>query len=205
MYTHVDTWTKTLASHKIIVAQFQIHRRIGMSGKLFLPRLLRDVKKRATPAFVKELEAEHSRLFRRTISSLMPLNGAAALLRELDKLKIAWAIASTGERRQTEALLQRLRMRITKPVLTGDDVEQAKPSPDIYQLGAAKLKVKPSDCFVVGDSVWDLLAAQRMKAAGVGLLTGGYGREELERAGAYRVYQDPGDLLANLDQLGIRT
>jgi phosphoglycolate phosphatase-like HAD superfamily hydrolase len=57
---------------------------------------------------------------------------------------------------------------------------------------------------VVGDSVWDLLAAQRARALGVGLLSGGYGEDELDRAGAYRVYQDPLDLLQHLDEVGIR-
>jgi HAD superfamily hydrolase (TIGR01509 family) len=176
-----------------------------MSGKLFLPRLLRDVRRKTTPALVRELEAHHTRLFRRVIPSLGPLNGSNALLDKLRKLKISWAIASTGQRQQTEALLQQLGTKIDVPVLTGDDVAEAKPSPDVFQLAAARLKVAPSECFVIGDSVWDLLAAQRMRAAGVGVLTGGYGREELERAGAYRVYQDPADLLANLDQLGIHT
>src|ERR671911_566653 len=60
------------------------------------------------------------------------------------------------------------------------------------------------DCVVVGDSVWDLLAAQRARALGVGLLSGGYGKEELERAGAFRVDEDPADLLRHLDEVGIR-
>jgi phosphoglycolate phosphatase-like HAD superfamily hydrolase len=58
---------------------------------------------------------------------------------------------------------------------------------------------------VVGDSVWDLLAARRAGALGVGLLSGGYGQDELERAGAYRVYQDPADLLLHLDEVGVRS
>jgi phosphoglycolate phosphatase-like HAD superfamily hydrolase len=57
---------------------------------------------------------------------------------------------------------------------------------------------------VVGDSVWDLLAARRAGSLGVGVLSGGYGEDELYRAGAYRVYQDPADLLAHLDELGVR-
>jgi phosphoglycolate phosphatase-like HAD superfamily hydrolase len=61
-----------------------------------------------------------------------------------------------------------------------------------------------ADCVVVGDSVWDLLAARRARALGVGLLSGGYGSEELHQAGAYRVYADPADLLAHLDEIGVR-
>ena len=57
---------------------------------------------------------------------------------------------------------------------------------------------------VVGDSVWNMLAARRAPSLGIGLLSGGYGQEELERAGAYRVYEDPADLLRHIDEVGGR-
>jgi beta-phosphoglucomutase-like phosphatase (HAD superfamily) len=84
------------------------------------------------------------------------------------------------------------------PVVTGDDVKNAKPAPDILLVAAEKLGVSVSDCIIVGDSPWDLLAGRRLKALGVGLLCGGYAQEELERAGAHLVYQDPTELLENL-------
>jgi len=71
-------------------------------------------------------------------------------------------------------------------------------------MAAEKLNVPITHSVVVGDSVWDLLAAQRARALGVGLMSGGYGEDELARAGAYRVYQDPADLLTHLDEVGIR-
>jgi len=83
--------------------------------------------------------------------------------------------------------------------------ERAKPDPDLFVAAARRLGVEATAAVVVGDSVWDLLAAQRAHALGVGLLSGGYGREELERAGAYRVYEDPADLLRHLDEVGVRT
>ena len=90
------------------------------------------------------------------------------------------------------------------PAVTRDQVQRAKPDPDLFLAAAERLGVEIGESFVVGDSVWDLLAARRAKALGIGLLSGGYGREELERAGAYRVYQDPADLLKHLDEVGIR-
>ncbi|MBV8967895.1 MAG: HAD family hydrolase, partial [Verrucomicrobia bacterium] len=83
-------------------------------------------------------------------------------------------------------------------------VKFAKPDPHLFLEAAAQLKVPITHSIVVGDSVWDLLAAQRARALSVGLLSGGYGRDELERAGAYRVYQDPADLLKHLDEVGVR-
>ena len=90
------------------------------------------------------------------------------------------------------------------PVVTRDQVARAKPDPDLFLAAAERLGVDVTDSIVVGDSVWDLLAARRARALGVGLLSGGYGQEELERAGAYRVYGDPADLLRHLDEVGVR-
>jgi len=88
--------------------------------------------------------------------------------------------------------------------VTRDQVARAKPDPDLFLAAAERLGVDVTDSIVVGDSVWDLLAARRARALGVGLLSGGYGQEELERAGAYRVYGDPADLLRHLDEVGVR-
>jgi beta-phosphoglucomutase-like phosphatase (HAD superfamily) len=88
-------------------------------------------------------------------------------------------------------------------IVTGDDVAKAKPSPDIFVLAANRLRGAVSDCIVIGDSVWDVLAAGRKRALPVGLLSGGYSQEELERAGAFRVYADPADMLLHIEDLGI--
>jgi phosphoglycolate phosphatase-like HAD superfamily hydrolase len=82
-------------------------------------------------------------------------------------------------------------------------VKKAKPSPDVFVAASQKLKIGISDCIVVGDSVWDVLAAGRKRALPVSLLSGGYGSDELERAGAFRVFSDPQDMLEHLEQLGL--
>jgi phosphoglycolate phosphatase-like HAD superfamily hydrolase len=83
------------------------------------------------------------------------------------------------------------------------DSGKAKPSPDVFVIAAERLGVAIEDAIVVGDSVWDLLAAVRKRALGVGLLCGGSGKEELQAAGAFRVYEDPADLLIHLEHLGV--
>jgi phosphoglycolate phosphatase-like HAD superfamily hydrolase len=83
-------------------------------------------------------------------------------------------------------------------------VARAKPDPDLFLAAAERLGVSITDAVVVGDSVWDLLAARRARALGIGLLSGGYGQEELERAGAYRVFEDPAELLLHIDEVGGR-
>lgn len=90
------------------------------------------------------------------------------------------------------------------PIITRDQVARAKPDPDVFLAAAKLLTVSITSSVVVGDSVWDMLAARRAGALAVGLLSGGYGREELESAGACRVYNDPADLLWHLDEVGVR-
>ena len=90
------------------------------------------------------------------------------------------------------------------PIVTRDQVKHAKPDPGLFLAAAERLGVGIETSSVVGDSVWDMLAARRARALGIGLLSGGYGQEELERAGAYRVYADPADLLKHIDEVGGR-
>ena len=91
------------------------------------------------------------------------------------------------------------------PVVTRDQVRHAKPDPDLFLAAAERLGVDIGQSLVIGDSIWDMLAAQRARGLGVGLLSGGYGQEELERAGAFRVYEDPADLLRRIDEVAARS
>jgi phosphoglycolate phosphatase-like HAD superfamily hydrolase len=90
------------------------------------------------------------------------------------------------------------------PVVTRDQVKYAKPDPDLFLTAAERLGVDIRESLVLGDSIWDMIAAQRARALGVGLLSGGYGEDELERAGAFRVYADPADLLLHIDEVSAR-
>jgi HAD superfamily hydrolase (TIGR01509 family) len=203
-YQHVLAWHDTFMDFRLDISNWKIHRRIGMSGSFFLPPLLREIGHSANRATIKHLEKSHAKYFTRKIKTVRILPGAYELLRHLSKIGLPWTIATSGERAQTEKLVKGLRLPKSLPVVTGDDVKNAKPAPDIFLLAAEKLDVSISDCIIVGDSPWDLLAGRRMKALGVGLLSGGYAKEELERAGAHLVYNDPAELLENLAELGIK-
>jgi phosphoglycolate phosphatase-like HAD superfamily hydrolase len=133
-----------------------------------------------------------------------PLPEARELLRYLSELNVPWAIATSGYEETARPVIDLLGVGGDVPVVTRDQVGHAKPDPDLFLAAAERLGVNIEDSVVVGDSVWDLLAARRARALGVGLLSGGYGQDELERAGAYRVYQDPADLLRHLDEVGVR-
>jgi len=204
VYQHVLAWREALERCGIELAVWRIHRRIGMSGGLFVNALLRETGHSVTAEQAERLGQFHAEAYARQVAQVRPLPGAKDLLAFLTKNDLPWAVATSGQMESTSKTLQVLGIGSKVPVITRDQVQHAKPDPDLFLAAAERLGVDIRASVVVGDSVWDLLAARRARALGVGLLSGGYGEDELERAGAYRVYQDPFDLLEHLDEVGIR-
>ncbi len=203
MYQHVLAWHEVLGKAGIELSVWRIHRRIGMSGGLFVNALARETGRQFTPDQARRLREEHAAAFVRRSSEIHALPGAHDLLSTLTRLDVPWAIATSGNPKTAGPSIALLGVE-PKVTITREDVQHAKPDPDLFLAAAARLGVDITQCIVVGDSVWDLLAAQRARSLGIGLLSGGDGREELQQAGAYRVYEDPADLLAHLDEVGVR-
>lgn len=204
VYQHVLAWKEALECCGIELSVWRIHRRIGMSGGLFAKALLRETGRPVTAEEAEQLQRCHAEAYARQVAEVRPLPGAMDLLASLTRAGVRWAIATSGRGEFAGQTLRILNIGPDVVVVTRDQVERAKPDPDLFLAAANRLGADVETSVVVGDSVWDLLAAQRAKALGVGLLSGGYGQDELERAGAYRVYQDPRDLLFHLDELGVR-
>jgi HAD superfamily hydrolase (TIGR01509 family) len=204
VYQHVIAWREALSRLDIDLSVWRIHRRIGMSGGLFVSALLRETGRTLSEADIAALQQAHQEEYLARAGSVGPLPGAADLLAALTASGVQWAIATSGYRATAGHALELLDLASDAPMITRDMVRRAKPDPDLFLAAAALLGVEPGHAWVVGDSVWDMLAARRAGALGVGVLSGGYGRDELERAGAYRVYADPAELLARADELGVR-
>ena len=204
VYQHVLAWSTALEEAGIELAVWRIHRRIGMSGGLFVNALSRETGRELSPSDVAGLQEAHAREFLKRQHEVRPLPGAKDLLQHLTATGIPWAIATSGSQRTAGPALQMLGIPDGTVVVTRDQVPFAKPDPHLFLRAAERLNVEVQNAIVVGDSVWDMLAAQRARALGVGVMSGGYGREELETAGAFRVYEDPADLRDHIDELGIR-
>ena len=204
VYQHVLAWREALETGGIQLAVWRIHRQIGMSGGLFINALLRETGHTVSADEAERMQQIHAEAFSRYASQVRPLPGATELLSYLTRAGVPWAIATSGRIESASLSLRLLGIGKDVPIVTRDQVRHAKPDPDLFLAAAERLGVEISQSVVVGDSIWDLLAARRARALGVGLLSGGYGREELERAGAYRVYNDPADLLRHLDEVGVR-
>jgi HAD superfamily hydrolase (TIGR01549 family) len=204
VYQHVLAWREALEQLGIELSVWRIHRRIGMSGGLFVRALIRETGRDLSEQEAERLRQLHAEAYQRRLDQVRPLPGARELLAALTDLGVPWAIATSGSDVTARPSLTSLMVPSGVPIITRDQVAYAKPNPDLFLAAADALGQPITGCFVVGDSVWDLLAAQRANALGIGLLSGGYGRDELQAAGAYRVYEDPRDLLLHIDELGVR-
>jgi len=205
VYDHVLAWHDALQAENIDLPVWRIHRRIGMSGGLFANMLLREVGQDISADRIAHLRRIHAESYAKRSAKVRPLPGAQALLKYLTDAKIPWAIATSGRMETAGPVLKTLGVDPKKQtVVTRDQVRFAKPDPDLFIEAADRLGVDITAASVVGDAIWDMLAAQRARALGIGLLSGGYGEEELFRAGAYRVFSEPAHMLRHIDELGGR-
>jgi HAD superfamily hydrolase (TIGR01509 family) len=205
VYNHVRAWHLALREEGIELSVWRIHRKIGMSGGLFTHQLLRELGRAIDNATIKRLRARHAELYVSLASEIVPLPGAVELLKKLTELELPWAIATSGRMETAKENLRSLGVGGHAVVVTRDQVKYAKPDPDLFVEAAERLGATAQGSYVIGESIWDMIAAARCGALGIGLLSGGYGRDELERAGALRVYDDPADMLLHLDEIAPRT
>jgi len=203
VYGHVLAWQRALEDAGLPIEGWKIHRRIGMSGGLFARAVAREVGRPIDSDQAEAIQRRHGELFRELLPVRRPLAGAVELLAELREGEVAHGIATSGRRPEIDASLEALGVGSETVVIERGDVARAKPEPDLFITCAERLGIPAQECYVVGDAVWDLLAARRAGMLNIGLLSGGYGEDELTRAGAFRVYRDPEELRSSLDELGV--
>jgi HAD superfamily hydrolase (TIGR01509 family) len=203
VYAHVFAWQRALVELGSPIDGWRIHRRIGMSGGLFARAVAREIGRQLSPEEAEALQRRHGEVFREILPERRPLPGAIELLLALRRSGVVYGIATSGRRPEIDKSLEVLEISPDTVVVERSDVLRAKPEPDLFLACQERLGVPVRDCYVVGDAVWDLLAARRAGMLSVGLLTGGYGEDELRAAGAFRVYRDAEELHESLDELGI--
>jgi HAD superfamily hydrolase (TIGR01549 family) len=203
VYAHVFAWQRAFEEQGFSIDGWRIHRRIGMSGGLFARAAARELGQDLTSEAEDNLQRRHGELFRSLMPDRRPLDGAVDLLKYLRASGVPFGIATSGRRPEIDRSLEVLGIDDRTVVIERGDVTRAKPEPDLFLMCAERLGVPPGECYVVGYDVWDLLAARRAGILSIGVLTGGYGEDELESAGAFRVYRDAAELLRSLDELGV--
>jgi len=184
VYQDVLAWKEAIDAEGVALCVWRIHRKIGMSGGLFTNQLLRETG--------LEINAErvvrrclHAETYLREAAGIRPLAGSRELLDAPSAAGIPWAIATSGRMETARVTLDMLGIDPGQTaVITRDQVRYAKPDPDLFVAAAVWLGASINTAVVVGDSIRDMLTATRYRAFGVGLLSGGYGSDELQKAGA---------------------
>jgi HAD superfamily hydrolase (TIGR01549 family) len=203
VYAHVYAWQRALADEGLPIDAWKIHRRIGMSGGLFTRAVARELGRPLSVEETEDLQRRHGQVFRELLPERRPLPGAVELLRELREKGVPHGIATSGRRPEIDESLAALGVGLETVVVERGDVLRAKPEPDLFLACQERIGVAVEDCYVVGDATWDLLAARRARMLSIGVLSGGYGADELMQAGAFQVYRDTAELAESLDELGL--
>ncbi|WP_166821796.1 HAD family hydrolase [Thalassoroseus pseudoceratinae] len=202
VYAHTLAWQRVFAAAGLAVPAYVIHSRIGLNGKLFVRSALREIGKRVTEDESAELRRRHGEAYAEILPERTPLPGAVEILRSLRQMQVPHAVATSGKPTSIKESLAALEFEEETAVVDASHVTHGKPNPETFLTAAKKIDIAPEDCLIVGDAIWDVLAAQRAGMLCVAVLTGGNDRMELIQAGAHRVFRDVGELHANLDQFG---
>ncbi|MGH2735084.1 MAG: HAD family hydrolase [Actinomycetota bacterium] len=201
VYAHVLAWHRALLENGIEVPAWRVHRRIGMSGGLLMTDFAAETGVELTDDVQERLNDAHARYLDELRGEPRLLPGANELLEELTERDIDWAIATSSRPEAAQRTIETLGLPEGAIVVTRADVARAKPEPDLFFASAERLGAEPRTCYAVGDSTWDMVAGLRAGMTGIGLLTGGYSADELERAGAAHVFEDPAKMTESLDDV----
>ncbi|WP_123028959.1 HAD family hydrolase [Mycolicibacterium stellerae] len=195
-YLHVYAWTRAFHEAGIAVESWRIHRSIGMDGD----RLIQSLSGDADDDAQKRAKELHTRYLKEAAPLLRPLSGARELLQRVSSLGLQVVLASSAS--EDELSLSRKVLdcdELISAATSSKDVEEAKPDPTIIEIAMERAGVDADHAVYVGDAVWDIIACGRAGVPAIGLLSGGVSREELEKAGARAVFDNPHDLSEHID------
>ena len=195
-YVHVDAWSRAFREAGHEVPSWRIHRSIGMDGSKLLEALVGS----SDSAVAQEAKRLHGEYYADASSDLEVLPDARELLADLNTRGLTVVLATSAPESELSTLRDLLDVEDSVAVVTsGEDAEVAKPEPDIVAVALGRAGVQAERALMVGDSVWDIEAAGRAGVRAIGVLSGGISRCELLDAGAVAVFDDPADLLANIE------
>jgi HAD superfamily hydrolase (TIGR01509 family) len=195
-YLHVAAWWEAFRERGYDIRCADVHRALGMGSFDLVQRVLGHPDSSVIEA--------HSRYFAPYLGRLRPLNGAADLLGATAQLGLRVVLATSAKDEELDLMLDALGAGdLISTVVSSGDVEQAKPAPDIVDTALSESGTDPLRAVMVGDAVWDMIAARRAGVRGLGLLCGGTAEGELREAGALEIYADPADLLGSISASAI--
>ena len=192
-YLHALAWRRVfLERREPEITTARIHWLVGMGTD----ELLETLCGRSRP----ELKPERARHFDALKPEIRAFPGAADLLRAVHGRGARVVLATSAEKDDLEALLAAIDADdAIDAVTSAGEVDAAKPAPDLFSVALEEAGTDPGATVVVGDTVWDVEAAKKAGMPAIVVRSGGFGDDELRKAGAIAIYDTPGDLAKALD------
>jgi HAD superfamily hydrolase (TIGR01509 family) len=196
-YHHAVAWYRAFRQHGVILPIWRIHRHIGMGGDQMVPALVGEEKAEEIGDDVRDAEKP---LYKAFIEEIEPMHGSRELIEQLKERGHTVVLASSAKQDEVDVYLEQLDARdLADDWTTSADVESTKPEPDLVQAALDKAGADAGDAVMVGDTTWDIEAAKRAGVQTIAVRTGGFGRDELEEAGAAAVFDSVDELRERLD------
>jgi HAD superfamily hydrolase (TIGR01509 family) len=197
-YHHAVAWYRAFRQHGIVLPIWRIHRHIGMGGDQLIGALTDD---RFEEREGDSIRAAEKVLYMELIDEVEPMQASRELLEELKRRGHTVVLASSAKADEVEHYVDLLAARnIADAWTTSADVEETKPQPDLVNSALTKAEADAKDAVMVGDTTWDIRAAKAAKVPTIAVRTGGFGVDELEKAGAAAVFESVAELLEKLDE-----
>lgn len=196
---HAESWVRTLQHFGFEATFEEVVKQIGKGGDTMLPTFVPEDK---LDAIKKDLNAFRKQLFHREyLDRIVPFTDARRLLELIRGRGLRIAVATSGEKADLEIFKTILKIHdLVEEDLTADDAEQSKPEPDIFQAALKALEIRPEEALALGDTPYDVEAAGKAGVRTVAVQSGGWSREDLQKAGAAAVYADVADIVRNFEQ-----
>jgi HAD superfamily hydrolase (TIGR01509 family) len=197
-YHHVVAWYRAFRQHDHVVPMWRIHRHMGMGGDKLIAAICGDAVERKQGDDIRTAEKP---LYKAMIEEVEPLAGARGLIEDLKALEHTVVLASSAKADELDHYLDLLDAReLADDWTSSADVEETKPAPDIVESALAKVGGDAADAVMIGDTPWDVQAAETLGVPTITVLTGGFAESELRDAGAMRVFESIEDLRAGLHE-----
>jgi HAD superfamily hydrolase (TIGR01509 family) len=196
-YQHALAWYRAFRQHGIVLPIWRIHRRIGMGGDQLVEALTdTEVESRLGD----RIRLRESECYGEMIGEVEAMEGASEILSDLHDRGHTVLLASSAKQSEIERYVDLLGARqLADGWTSAGDVEATKPEPDLVNVALERARARPEQAVMIGDSPWDVRAAQRAGVRTLAVMTGGFSKEELCQAGAADVYDSVAELRAALD------
>jgi HAD superfamily hydrolase (TIGR01509 family) len=196
-YQHAIAWYRAFRDCGLVLQLWRIHRHIGMGGDQLIGALTDDRFEEREGDAIRSAEKT---LYMELIAEVEPMEGARELLEDLKRRGHTVVLASSAKADEVDHYLELLDARnIADAWTTSADVEETKPQPDLVNSALKKAEAEAGDAVMVGDTTWDIKAAESADVPTIAVRTGGFGQDELEDAGAAAVFESVSELLQRLD------